>query len=260
MFYIRISSKSPKGKTWFPFPWQHKIECYLRGDWDYIACGFCGSPSAQERYGTDNAVVVTGLAVRCTQSWMRSIARCVIKLKLNCRHWDQPLHSYPPIICNAMTKKQPVFKCHHSPSLPYESLPGFPLKHVNAVDTMPLTSWVSWSEHFCKRIMIIIIGLELRRYGWYQQCGLILYSPRRSMERHDLRCHSVVGSEQLSDVCGCYWNGRQIQYILVVCDSCFAVICKLVLFIYYIYICSFFNKDCVEDTNCQLEFASGIMR
>ena len=118
MFYIRISSKSPKGKTWFPFPWQHEIECYLRGDWDYIACGFCGSPSAQERYGTGNAVVVTGLAVRCTQSWMRSIARCVIKLKLNCRHWDQPLHSYPPIICIAMTKKQPVFKCHHSPSQP----------------------------------------------------------------------------------------------------------------------------------------------
>ena len=41
-----------------------------------------------------------------TQSWVRSTTRCVTKLILNCRYWDQSLRSYPPVIF-ARTKKQP---------------------------------------------------------------------------------------------------------------------------------------------------------
>ena len=47
---------------------------------------------------------------------------------------------------------------------------------------------------------VFIVGLELRRYGWYQQCGLTLYSYMESVECQALRCHSVVGSEQLWDI------------------------------------------------------------
>ena len=42
-------------------------------------------------------MAVTGLVIQCGDSWVRSFVRCVTKLNLNCRHWDQSLHSHPPI-------------------------------------------------------------------------------------------------------------------------------------------------------------------
>ena len=63
-------------------------------EWANTEYGFCGSPSAQEWYGADNDVVVTVLVVQCGHS----ITRCVTKLISNCRHWDQSLYGYHPII------------------------------------------------------------------------------------------------------------------------------------------------------------------
>ena len=62
----------PKGKTRHPFAWHQVTKSCRRGDWDNTGCGFCGTPSAQEWYGTNNDVVVTLLVVQCGYSpWWR---------------------------------------------------------------------------------------------------------------------------------------------------------------------------------------------
>ena len=43
LFCIRISSRSPKGKTGLPFSWQHDTERYLLGDWAIIGFGLHGT-------------------------------------------------------------------------------------------------------------------------------------------------------------------------------------------------------------------------
>ena len=50
-----------------------------------------------------------------TQSWVRSITKCATKLILNCRHWDQSIHNYPPIISLQRPRGNPVFEYHQSP-------------------------------------------------------------------------------------------------------------------------------------------------
>ena len=143
-----------------------------------------------------------------TQSWVCSITMCVTKLILNCRHWDQSLHSYPLIISLQGPSGNPVFEHHRSPSPNYESLPGFLQWKRCWHNALALTG------DLIRALMITsmsIMRLELRSYGWYQQCGLILYSPRESVEYHALSCHSVVGSKKLSDVCSCYWSRQRIK-------------------------------------------------
>ena len=83
--------------------------------------------------------------------------------------------------------------------------------HANTIDTMPLPSHEPWSESYCKRILIVIMRMGLRRYGQQQQYGLALYSPGVFAECRPLKCQSVVGSEQLSDTCDCYWGRRWIR-------------------------------------------------
>ena len=83
------------------------------------------------------------------------------------------------------------FEYHQSTSPICESLPGFPSLHANAVDIMPLRSHVNvyiYNGNGIKKILVISTVWN------------IFYSPRASVECDVLRCHSVVGSEQLSDM------------------------------------------------------------
>ena len=158
----------PKGNTGLPFSWQHETDCNLLGEG--AECGFCDTPSAQEWYSTDNNVVVTELVVQCGQSWMCSITRCATKLIWNYWHWDQSLHSYPPIICLQRPRSNPLFQYHQNPSPICDSLPGFLsckcCWHSAISLTGTLIRTLLW-------MFISRTGQELMIYEWYQQCGVI---------------------------------------------------------------------------------------
>ena len=125
-------------------------------DWANIGCGFYGTHQLKNC----TMPIMTWWLQSCrsvwTQSWVRSITRCVTKLILNCRHWDQSLHSYPPIISMLGPRGNPVVVYHqvHSVRHYQDSL------YANAVDTMPLRSEEPWSESYCKRVHLW--------WGWNQ--------------------------------------------------------------------------------------------
>ena len=89
-------SRSPqsqtKGKLWLPFAWQHETECYLHVFVTEMTLNAASlAPHQLTKYGATNNMMVTGLTF--SLDTVRSIARCVTKLKLNYEHWNQYLHS-----------------------------------------------------------------------------------------------------------------------------------------------------------------------
>ena len=73
--------------------------------------------------------------------------------ELNCRHWDKFIHNYPLIIslrCLSATNQSSLdmWVCQNS-------------LHANREETMPLSPQMPRFKRYCKRMIIVILALEL---------------------------------------------------------------------------------------------------
>ena len=120
LFCIGTSSKSSQRQNWSPIlmaTWNRaRSSGWLSQQWKRwmrLLWHPMSSRMVRHRYWRGSYQVCHSMG---TQPWGRSITRCATKLILNCRHWDQSLHSYLPIISLSGPRSNPVFEYHQSPN------------------------------------------------------------------------------------------------------------------------------------------------